>query len=168
ELPRKIFTKAGRIGLMGVTAPKKVGGRGFGYVAYSLAIREVAKHQAALAIDLAAHNALAVGHILRQGNAAQLRHVFPRLVNGEWLGAWALTEPEAGSDSAGVQTTATKGEDGTWELNGFKRYITLGRKADVLVVMATSGTTAKGKKEISAFLVEQSQIKPVRKVPTCG
>src|SRR4051812_18493136 len=168
ELPRKIFTAAGRIGLMGVTVPKKFGGQACGYVAYALAIREVAKHQGGLAIDIAAHNALSVGHILREGNAAQLKHVFPRLVNGEWLGAWALTEPEAGSDSAGVQTQANERNDGSWELNGFKRYITLGRKADVLVVMAASGVGEGGKKEISAFLVEKSQVKPRRKVPTCG
>jgi alkylation response protein AidB-like acyl-CoA dehydrogenase len=168
ELPREIFAAAGRQGLMGVTVPPAHGGRGLGYVAYALAIREVARHQGALAIDLAAHNALAVGHILRQGSPAQLQKVFPKLVNGEWIGAWALTEPEAGSDSAGVQTQATPRADGTWELNGFKRYITLGRKADVLVVMAASGTTSKGKKEISAFLVEKSQIQPLRKVPTCG
>jgi alkylation response protein AidB-like acyl-CoA dehydrogenase len=168
ELPRRIFSRAGTAGLMGVTVPRKFGGQGLGYVAYALAIREVARYQAALAIDLAAHNALAVGHILSTGSAAQWQHVFPRLVNGEWLGAWALTEPEAGSDSAGVQTTATLRRDGTWELNGFKRYITQGRKADVLVVMAASGTTEKGQKEISAFLVEKSQVRPVRKVPTCG
>jgi hypothetical protein len=168
ELPRKIFSKAGKIGLMGVTAPKKFGGQGLGYVAYALAIREIAKQQAALAIDIAAHNALSVGHILRQGNDRQLRRVFPRLVTGEWLGAWALTEPEAGSDSAGVQTTATPRGGGTWELNGFKRYITLGRRADVAVVIATTGLNDAGKKEISAFLVEKSQLTPVRKVPTCG
>jgi hypothetical protein len=168
ELPRRIFSRAGRIGLMGVTTPKKFGGQGLGYIAYSLAIREVAKHQAALAIDIAAHNALSVGHILRQGTGAQLKRVFPRLVNGEWLGAWALTEPEAGSDSAGVQTTATPRADGSWELNGFKRFITLGRRADIAVVIAHSGTTTAGKKEISAFLVERSQITPLRKVPTCG
>ncbi len=168
ELPRKIFERAGQVGLMGVTAPKKLGGRGAGYVAYALAIRELAKHQAALAIDIAAHNALSVGHILGNGSAAQLRRVFPQLANGGWLGAWALTEPEAGSDSAGVRTKATPRDDGSWELNGFKRYITLGRKADVLVVIADSGLTAQGKKEISAFLVEKSQIKPIRKVPTCG
>ncbi|MGH7956862.1 MAG: acyl-CoA dehydrogenase family protein, partial [Opitutaceae bacterium] len=133
-----------------------------------LAIREMAREQASLAIDIAAHNALAVGHILNNGSAAQLKRVFPRLVSGEWLGAWALTEPEAGSDSAGVQTTAALRHDGGWELNGFKRYITQGRKADVLVVMAASGMNEKGKKEISAFLVEKSQVKPVRKVPTCG
>jgi alkylation response protein AidB-like acyl-CoA dehydrogenase len=168
ELPRKIFTAAGKVGLMGVTVPRKWGGQGLGYVAYALAIREIARHQAALAIDIAAHNALSVGQILGHGTPAQLKRVFPRLVNGEWLGAWALTEPEAGSDSAGVQTTAVPRAGGSWELNGFKRYITLGRKADVLVVMAASGVTPQGKKEMSAFLVEKSQVRPVRKVPTCG
>jgi len=168
ELPRSIFERAGRVGLLGVTVPKKYGGQGLGYVAYALAIREVARFQAALAIDIAAHNALSVGQILQNGTPAQLKRVFPRLVNGAWLGAWALTEPEAGSDSAGVQTTATVRTNGSWELNGFKRYITLGRKADVLVVIAVSGATDKGKKEISAFIVEKSQVKPLRKVPTCG
>jgi hypothetical protein len=167
-LPRPIFAAAGRAGLMGVTVPKKFGGRGLGYVAYALAIRELAKFSGALAIDIAAHNALAVGHILLAGSAAQHRQVFPRLANGKWLGAWALTEPEAGSDSGGVQTTAVERANGTWELNGGKRFITSGRSADVLVVMAATGTNEKGRKEISAFLVEQSQIKPVRKIPTCG
>jgi hypothetical protein len=168
ELPRSVFQKAGRIGLMGVTVPKRLGGRGFGYATYALAIREIAKYQAGLAIDIAAHNALSVGHILSQGNRAQHRKVFPRLVNGRWIGAWALTEPEAGSDSGGVLTTGVERSRGRWELNGFKRFITLGRKADVLVVMAATGVNEKGRKEISAFLVEKSQIQPLRKVPTCG
>ncbi len=168
ELPREVFRKAGRLGLMGVTVPRRLGGRGFGYVAYALAIRAIAMRTGALAIDIAAHNALAVGHILSQGTKAQHRRVFPRLVNGDWIGAWALTEPEAGSDSGGVQTTAVELKGGGWELNGFKRFITLGRKADALVVMAASGLNEKGRKEISAFLVEKSQIRPVRKVPTCG
>lgn len=200
-LPREIFSAAGRIGLMGVVAPTVLGGRGFSYAAYALAIREVARQQGALAIDIAAHNALAVGHLLAHGTPAQHARVFPRLLNGEWLGAWALTEPEAGSDSAGVQTRATLRADGTWELNGFKRYITLGRSADVLIVMADSGKEGQGpelrdqsletrdqrletrdqgpetkgprdrgthRKEISAFLVEKSQVEPVRKVPTSG
>jgi len=168
ELPREVFRKAGRIGLMGVTVPRRLGGRGFGYATYALAIRAIAMRMGALAIDIAAHNALAVGHILSQGTKAQHRKVFPRLVNGDWIGAWALTEPEAGSDSGGIQTTAVELKGGGWELNGFKRFITLGRKADALVVMAASGLNEKGRKEISAFLVEKSQIRPVRKVPTCG
>ena len=168
EIPRGVFRKAGRLGLMGVTVPGRLGGRGFGYAAYALAIREIARHSGALAIDIAAHNALAVGHILAQGSPAQHRKAFPRLVDGTWLGAWALTESEAGSDSGGVLTTAAERPGGRWELNGFKRFITLGRTADMLVVIATTGTGTDGRKEISAFLVEKSQIRPVRKVPTSG
>lgn len=168
ELPRSIFEDAGSLGLMGITVPRKFGGQGFGYPTYALVIREIAKHQAALAIDIGAHNALAAGHILAEGTPAQHKRVFPRLANGGWIGAWALTEPEAGSDSGGVQTTGTEVAGGAWELNGLKRFITLGRTADVVVVMAATGVTDKGRKEISAFLVEKSQIKPLRKVPTCG
>ncbi len=168
QLPRAVFTRAGSLGLMGMVAPPALGGQGFGYVTYALAIRELAKYCGALAIDIAAHNALAVGHILSQGNPAQHRKVFPSLVNGAWIGAWALTEPEAGSDSAGVETKAVATAAGQWTLNGYKRFITSGRTAHVLVVMAATGTTAQGRKEISAFLVEQSQIQPLRKVPTCG
>ena len=168
QLPRDIFTKAGRLGLLGMTAPRRLGGRGFGYVTYALAVREIARHQAALAIDIAAHNALGCGHLLAAGTPAQHRRVMPKLLRGTWLAAWALTEPEAGSDSGGVQTTATEVADGRWELTGFKRYITLGRMADVLVVIAVSGQTPEGRKEISAFLVNRPEIQPLRKVPTCG
>jgi alkylation response protein AidB-like acyl-CoA dehydrogenase len=167
-LPRKVFAQAGKLGLMGITIPRDVGGQGLGYAAFALAIREIAKSCAALALDIAAHNSLAVGHILLAGNAGQHRRVFPRLVNGEWVGAWALTEPEAGSDSGGVQTSAVEKADGTWELNGFKRFITSGSTADVLVVIAATGTNEKGRKEISAFLVDKAQVQPIRKIATCG
>jgi alkylation response protein AidB-like acyl-CoA dehydrogenase len=168
ELPRAAFMKAGKLGLLGITAPRALGGQGFGYAAYALAIRELAKYQAAFAIDLAAHNALGSGHLLAAGSPAQHKRVLTKLLKGTWLAAWALTEPEAGSDSGGVLTTATEIKPGKWELNGFKRYITLGRTADVVIVMAVTGKTAEGRKEISAFLVNRSEIIPVRKVPTCG
>lgn len=167
-LPRAIFTKAGRLGLLGITAPRRFGGQGFGYAAYALAIREIARYQAALAVDLAAHNALGCGHLLAAGSPAQLKRVLPRLLRGTWLAAWALTEPEAGSDSSGVQTTAVETAPGEWRLNGQKRFITLGQSADMLVVIAVSGHTPEGRKEISAFLVNRSEIQPLRKVPTCG
>lgn len=168
ELPRAAFMKAGKLGLLGMTAPRAHGGQGFGYAAYALAIRELAKYQAAFAIDIAAHNALGAGHLLAAGSPAQHKRVLTRLLKGTWLAAWALTEPEAGSDSGGVQTTGTEIRPGRWELNGFKRYITLGRTADVIIVMAVTGQTAEGRKEISAFLVNRSEIIPVRKVPTSG
>ena len=168
QLPRAVFTRAGRLGLLGMTAPREAGGQGFGYIAYALAIREIARHQAALAIDIAAHNALGCGHLLAAGSPAQHRRVLPKLLKGTWLAAWALTEPEAGSDSGGVQTVATETGRGRWELTGQKRYITLGHTAEVLVVMAATGQTPEGRKEISAFLVNRSEVKPGRKVPTCG
>lgn len=168
ELPRAAFMKAGKLGLLGMTAPRAHGGEGFGYAAYALAIRELAKYQAAFAIDIAAHNALGSGHLLAAGSPAQHKRVLTKLLKGTWLAAWALTEPEAGSDSGGVQTTGTEIRPGRWELNGFKRYITLGRTAEVVIVMAVTGQTAEGRKEISAFLVNRSEIIPVRKVPTCG
>ena len=168
ELPRAAFMKAGKLGLLGMTAPRAHGGQGFGYAAYALAIRELAKYQAAFAIDIAAHNALGAGHLLAAGSPAQHKRVLTRLLKGTSLAAWALTEPEAGSDSGGVQTTGTEIRPGRWELNGFKRYITLGRTADVIIVMAVTGQTAEGRKEISAFLVNRSEIIPVRKVPTSG
>jgi alkylation response protein AidB-like acyl-CoA dehydrogenase len=167
-LPRAVFTKAGRLGLLGITAPRRLGGQGFGYAAYALAIREIARHQAALAVDIAAHNALGCGHVLAAGSPAQQKRVLPRLLRGTWLAAWALTEPEAGSDSGGVQTTAVETSPGRWQLTGHKRFITLGRSADILVVIAASGQTAEGRKEISAFLVNRAEIRPLRKVPTCG
>ena len=167
-LPKEIFNKAGEIGLMGVCVPKAIGGQGHGYVAYALAIRDLAKHCGSLAIDIAAHNALGLGHIVLAGSADQHRRVVGKLASGAWLGAWALTEPEAGSDSGGVQTMAVQQSDGSWVLNGGKRFITSGRTGDTLVVMAATGTTEKGRKEISAFLVERAQIQPVRKIPTCG
>jgi alkylation response protein AidB-like acyl-CoA dehydrogenase len=168
ELPRAAFMRAGKLGLLGITAPRALGGQGFGYAAYALAIRELAKYQAAFAIDIAAHNALGSGHLLAAGSPAQHRRVLTKLLKGTWLAAWALTEPEAGSDSGGVLTTATEVRPGKWVLNGFKRYITLGRTADVLIVMAVTGKTAEGRKEISAFLVPRAEIIPGRKVPTCG
>lgn len=168
EIPRETFMKAGKLGLLGVTAPRSVGGRGFGYAAYALAIRELARHQAAFAIDIAAHNALGSGHLLAAGSPAQHKRVLSKLAKGTWLGAWALTEPEAGSDSGGVQTVAKENAPGKWVLNGFKRYITLGRSSDIVIVMAATGQTAEGRKEISAFLVNRADITPVRKVPTCG
>ncbi|HQY06266.1 MAG TPA: acyl-CoA dehydrogenase family protein, partial [Lacunisphaera sp.] len=101
ELPRAAFMRAGKLGLLGITAPRALGGQGFGYAAYALAIRELAKYQAAFAIDVAAHNALGSGHLLAAGSPAQHRRVLTKLLKGTWLAAWALTEPEAGSDSGG-------------------------------------------------------------------
>ena len=167
QLPRAIFTKAGKLGLMGLMAPPELGGLGVSFTAYTQIIVELAQHCAALALDIATHNSLCLGHILTFGSEAQKRTCVPPLASGEWLGAWALTEKQAGSDTGSIETTAAPIKD-EWELTGHKMFITQGERADLLVVMARTGTTAGGKKEISAFLVRKDQVHPVRRIPTHG
>jgi alkylation response protein AidB-like acyl-CoA dehydrogenase len=167
KLPREIFTKAGKLGLMGMVAPKKYGGRGLTYVTAAFAIKQLAKHYAALAMDIAAHNALAVGQINDFGSDEQKNAYLPRLTSGEWLGAWALTEPNAGSDTGGIETKAEQHGD-HWHVNGLKHFITSGRTAELLVVIATTGRTDTGKNEISAFIMMKDQVTPVRKIHTYG
>lgn len=168
ELPRDLFTKAGRAGLMGMTAPRAVGGQELSMLCFCLAIEEVARHCGAFAMNLAAHNALCVGHPLDHAGAELKRKIFPSVLNGDWMVAWALTEPGAGSDTGGVETTAKERPDGSWELNGHKTYITMGLHSDRMVVMAVTGQDARGKKEFSAFWIETKDITPRRKVPTSG
>jgi alkylation response protein AidB-like acyl-CoA dehydrogenase len=167
SLPREIFTQAGKAGLMGMMLSSEFGGRGLSFLAYAQVIIELARHYAALALDIATHNSLCIGHILFFGSEDQKRRYLPRLAGGEWLAAWALTEPQAGSDCGGMETTAVETQAG-WELTGHKMFITQGRRADLLVVLARTGTTPNGAKELSAFLVHQEQVQVVRKIPTYG
>ena len=168
ELPRDLFTKAGRAGLMGVLAPAAVGGQGRSMLCFCLVIEEIARHCGAFAMNLAAHNALCVGHPLGYASEELKRVIFPSALNGDWMVAWALTEPGAGSDTGGVTTTATLRTDGTWELNGHKTYITMGLHSDRMIVLAVSGVDEKGKKEFSAYWINSADIERVRKVPTTG
>ena len=168
ELPRDLFTKAGRAGLMGMLAPKSVGGQGLSMLCFCLVIEEIARHCGAFAMNLAAHNALCVGHPLGYASDELKKKIFPSVFNGDWMVAWALTEPNAGSDTGGVETTGTLRPDGMWVLTGHKTYITMGLHSDRMVVMAITGRDEKGKKEFSAFWIHTKDIAPVRKVPTTG
>src|SRR5262249_49351822 len=119
NLPDEIFAQAGKAGLMGLMAPKEVGGRGVTFNAYTQIIKELASHLAALAENIAAHNSLCLGQILAFGSEAQRERYVTRLASGEWHGAWALTEPQGGSDSRNLETTGIQTSDG-WELTGHK------------------------------------------------
>jgi alkylation response protein AidB-like acyl-CoA dehydrogenase len=167
QLPREIFTKAGEIGLMGIVAPREYGGRGLSYVTAALAVKELGKQYASLAMDIAAHNALAVGQINMFGTEEQKRAYLPRLTSGEWIGGWGLTEPNAGSDTGGIETKAEQHGD-HWHINGMKHFITSGRVADLLIVIATTGRTDAGKNEISAFITKKGEFTGVRKIRTYG
>ncbi len=168
ELPRGLFTKAGRAGLMGMLAPKAVGGQEVSMLCFCLVIEEIARHCGAFAMNMAAHNALCVGHPLGHASDGLKKKIFPSVLNGDWMVAWALTEPGAGSDTGGVETVAAELPDGAWEINGHKTYITMGLHSDRMVVMAVTGKDERGKKEFSAFWIETKDIEPVRKVKTSG
>ena len=141
------------MGLLGVIFPPEYGGSGLGYVDYVLAIEELSSVDGSIGIIVAAHNSLSTNHIFIAGNEAQKKKYVPKLATGEWLGAWGLTEPGAGSDASNSRTTAAKKGD-RYVLNGNKTFITNGHYADVAVVIASTDKS-KGTHGLSAFVVEK-------------
>src|ERR1035441_6709955 len=137
EFPMEVVKKLGAMGLLGVIFPPEYGGAGLGYVDYMLAIEELSAVDGSIGIIVAAHNSLGTNHIFLAGNEAQKQKYVPRMASGEWLAAWGLTEPGAGSDRKSTRTTAVKKGD-RYVLNGSKTFITNGRYADVVVVIAAT------------------------------
>jgi alkylation response protein AidB-like acyl-CoA dehydrogenase len=148
-----LLPKLAALGLTGIQFPEDYGGSGMSAVDYCLCIEELARVCPGVALSVAAHNGLCTAHIFAFGTDAQKRTWLPRLVRGEVLGAWGLTEANAGSDAAGMRTTAVRQGDG-WVLNGAKSFITHGRIGGVMVAIAVTDRT-KGNRGISAFIVEQ-------------
>lgn len=150
---RDLYREMGRVGLMGMTVSREYGGAGVDRLSYALALEEVAKACGSTALTMEAHNSLSMLHIFEKGTEEQRRKYVPKLARGEWLSAWALTEPGSGSDSGAARTTAVADGD-QWVLDGTKCLITTGHEADVVVVMAMTDRS-RGPKGISAFLVEK-------------
>jgi len=153
EFPGDAVKKLGQLGLLGVIFPPELGGAGLSYVDYVLAIEELSSVDGSIGIIVAAHNSLCTNHIFIAGTEAQKKKYVSRLASGEWLGAWALTEPGAGSDASNSRTSAVKKGD-RYILNGSKTFITNGRYADVAVVIAATAKP-KGTHGLSAFIVEK-------------
>ena len=153
EFPREVFTRLGELGLMGVVWPAEYGGSGLSTLDYAVVMEELSRVDAGVALSVAAHNSLCSGHIFLAGTEEQKKKFLTPLARGEKVGCWGLTEHSAGSDAGGTRTAAVR--DGQeWVLNGSKTFITNGRLADTAVVMAVTDRS-KGKKGISAFLVER-------------
>ena len=153
EFPIDLFKKLGNLGLMGVLVPQEFGGTGFGYMEYVTVISEISKIDGAIGLSVAAHNSLCTGHILQFGNKEQKEQWLPKLATAEWIGAWALTEPNTGSDAANMKTVATKDGD-NWILNGSKNFITHGKYGDVVVVIVRTGEPGNSH-AMTAFVVEK-------------
>jgi hypothetical protein len=151
RFPLELFSRLGELGLLGILFPEELGGAGLSYRHYIAILEELAAVEGGVALSVAAHNSLCTNHIFMFGNDAQRSAWVPRLARGEMIGAWGLTEPEAGSDAGGTRTTATRDGDG-WVLSGTKNFITHASVGGVCVVMARTrpGTDHHG---ISAFVV---------------
>jgi alkylation response protein AidB-like acyl-CoA dehydrogenase len=153
--PREAMRKLAELGMMGVLVPEEYGGAGLTYIDYIHVIEELSRVDGSVGISVAAHNSLCTNHLWTFGNEGQRRKWVTPLAQGKFLGAWGLTESEAGSDSAGTKTTAVLDGD-AWVLNGSKNFITLGSVGDVAVLMAVTSKAA-GKHGISAFVVDLHQ-----------
>jgi alkylation response protein AidB-like acyl-CoA dehydrogenase len=153
EFPFEIMKKLGEIGFLGITFPEEYGGSGLKYLDYVVIIEEISRVDPSIGLSVAAHNGLCTNHIYCFGDENQKRKYLPELCTGKKIGAWALTEPQAGSDAANLLTTAVK-ENSYYILNGNKVFTTHGGVGDVIVVMAVTDKT-KGKNGISSFIVEK-------------
>jgi len=153
EFPLATIKELGKLGLMGMIFPPEYGGAGMGYVEYVTAVAELSRVDGSVGIIVAAHTSLCSNHIFIAGNEAQKKKYVPRLASGEFIGAWGLTEPSAGSDAGSARMTATRAKGG-WVLNGSKTFITNGHYADVLVVLAVTDRAAHTH-GLSAFAVEK-------------
>ena len=155
DIPREVIDGLGRVGVLGMTAPAEYGGRGFTQMANCKVLEEIGRRCASTSVFVNAHHSIGIRALLLFGTHEQKQRWLPKLVTGEQLGAFALTEKEAGSDAANVQMTATPSADGShFILTGEKRYITNAAIAQVLTVMARTPLPGKeGKTSITAFLV---------------
>ncbi len=153
EFPLATIKELGKLGLMGMIFPPEYGGAGMGYVEYVTAIAELARVDGSVGIIVAAHTSLCSNHIYVAGNEAQKKKYVPKLATGEYIGAWGLTEPSAGSDAGSARMTARRTKGG-WVLNGTKTFITNGHYADLVVVLAVTDRAAHTH-GLSAFIVEK-------------
>ena len=154
RFPEETVKKMAKLGMMGIYLPKQYGGAGADYLSYVMAVEELAKVCGTTSVILSAHTSLCCNPIFEYGTEEQKQKYLPKLCSGEWIGAFGLTEPGAGTDAQGQQTTAVKNENGDWVLNGSKIFITNAGFADVFVVFAMTDKSL-GTKGISAFIVEK-------------
>jgi alkylation response protein AidB-like acyl-CoA dehydrogenase len=154
DIPRDVIKGLGNLGVLSWTIPAEYGGKGMSQYSYCKVMEIVGGHDAAVGILVNAHQSIGLRGILLAGSKSQREQWLPRLVTGAELAAFALTEPEAGSDAANVQTRAELTSDGSaYILNGQKRYITNGAIASVLTVMARTAIPGSAETKVSAFLV---------------
>jgi acyl-CoA dehydrogenase len=153
EFPREILKKMADLGLMGITIPEKYGGSEMDFISYISAIHELSKVSATVGVILSVHTSVGTNPILYFGTEEQKQKYVTKLASGEYLGAFCLTEPSAGSDAGSLKSRAVKKDD-HYVINGSKVFITNGGEADVYIVFASTDPD-KGGRGVSAFIVEK-------------
>lgn len=154
RFPSEIIPSLAQLGLLGIVVPEKYGGAGMDMLAYAICVEEIATFDGALALTVASHNGLALAHVLFAGTDEQKNQVLPKAVSGQWLAAWAMTEPGAGSDSAAISSTAVRDGD-DWIINGTKTFISQGSVCGFCVVLAQTPLSDHGLRGMTAFIVER-------------
>lgn len=152
RFPRAELDEMGELGFLGMLVPEDFGGMESDMVSYAIVVEEIAAGDGACSTILSVHSSVACGPIAKYGTDAQKRKYLPRLASGEWIGGFALTEPQAGSEASNLRTTAVRDGD-HYVLNGAKQFITSGKNGAVIIVFAVTDRSV-GKKGISAFIVE--------------
>jgi alkylation response protein AidB-like acyl-CoA dehydrogenase len=153
RFPHEIVPKLAEMGLLGIRIPEEYGGSAMDTLSYAICVEEAARVDGSLALTIASHNGLGTGHILAFGTDEQRKKYLPKAARGEWLAAWALTEPGSGSDSAGLSTTAVRDGD-DWIINGTKMFITQGSVGGFCVVLARTNKDVAKQRGITAYVVE--------------
>ncbi|TML77982.1 MAG: acyl-CoA dehydrogenase, partial [Actinobacteria bacterium] len=161
HFPRELFAKLAELGLMGVCVPEEYGGAGADFVSYVLVLEELSRGDAGVGVTVAVHTSAVTLPLLRFGTDEQRARFVPPLARGEHLGAFALTEAEAGSDAGALRTKAKPDGDG-WRITGAKQWITNGRHAGTFLLFARTDPETPGAKGVSAFVLDADHVRVTR------
>jgi alkylation response protein AidB-like acyl-CoA dehydrogenase len=161
RFPKELFPKLAELGLMGVCVPEEYGGAGADFVSYILVLEELSRADAGVGVTVAVHTSAVTLPILRFGTDEQRARFVPPLARGEAIGAFALTEPEAGSDAGSLRTSATP-DDGGWHVSGSKRFISTARYAGTFLFFARTDPSSSGAGGVSAFVLDADHVRVTR------
>jgi butyryl-CoA dehydrogenase len=167
RFPREVFAGLAELGLMGVCVPEEYGGAGADFLSYVLVLEELSRADAGVGVTVAVHTSACTLPILAFGTEEQKRRFVPPLARGETLGAFALTEPDAGSDAGSIRTAATP-EDGGWRITGTKQWITNGGHAGTILLFARTDPSTDGARGVTAFLLDREHVEVSREEEKLG